>query len=148
MYKINSAIDKIRNVKFESGIDSIKSTSLSSFTGGWRPQVPLRAWYQVRVGTQAEPLTSSKIWQKQFAVTGDETWVHYFEPVRKVSNKIWVNKMSRSPIITKRPLSAKNVLYIILFFEGVAIEVRKVLQRRSTEETEKVLSGTTPCHWF
>ena len=25
---------------------------------------------------------------------------------------------------------------------------RKVLQRRSTEETEKVLSETTPCHWF
>ena len=24
----------------------------------------------------------------------------------------------------------------------------KVLQRRSTEETEKVLSGMTPCHWF
>ena len=25
---------------------------------------------------------------------------------------------------------------------------RKVLQRRSTEETEKVLSETMPCHWF
>ena len=25
---------------------------------------------------------------------------------------------------------------------------RKVVQRRSTEETEKVLSETTPCHWF
>ena len=32
--------------------------------------------------------------KKQFAnvVTGDETWVHYFEPVRKVSNKIWATK--------------------------------------------------------
>ena len=31
--------------------------------------------------------------KKQFAnvVTGDETWVHYFEPARKVSNKIWAN---------------------------------------------------------
>ena len=34
--------------------------------------------------------------KKQFAnvVTGDETWVHYFEPVRKVSNKIWATKHS------------------------------------------------------
>jgi hypothetical protein len=32
----------------------------------------------------------SKYDKKQFAnvVTGDETWVNYFEPVRKVSNKI------------------------------------------------------------
>ena len=51
--------------------------------------------------------------KKQFAnvVTGDETWVHYFEPVRKVSNKIWVTKHSKRPIIAKRSLSTKKVLY-------------------------------------
>ena len=98
--------------------------------------------------------------KKQFAnvVTGDETWAHYFEPVRKVSNKIWATKHSKRPIIAKRSLSTKKVLYAIFFSgEGVAIKVpvkkgqkhhRKVLQRRSTEETEKVLSETTPCHWF
>ena len=34
--------------------------------------------------------------KKQFAnfVTGDETWVHYFEFVRKVSNKIWATKQA------------------------------------------------------
>ena len=57
-------------------------------------------------------------------VTGDETWVHYFEPVRKVSNKIWATKHSKRPIITKRPLSTKKVLYAIFFSdEGVAIKV-------------------------
>ena len=98
--------------------------------------------------------------KKQFAnvVTGDETWVHYFEPVRKVSNKIGATKHSKRPIIAKRSLSTKKVLYAIFFSgEGVAIKVPvkkgqkhlgKVLQRRSTEETEKVLSETTPCHWF
>ena len=95
--------------------------------------------------------------KKQFAnfVTGDETWVHYFEPVRKVSNKIWATKHSRRPIIAKRSLSAKKVLYaIFLSGVGVAIKVpvkkhhRKELQRRSTEETEKVLSETTPYQWF
>ena len=37
--------------------------------------------------------------KKQFVnfVTGDETWVHYFEPVRKVRNK-----HSKRPIIAKR----------------------------------------------
>ena len=64
--------------------------------------------------------------KKPFAnvVTGDETWVHYFEPVRKVSNKIWATKHSKRPIIAKRSLSAKKVLYAIFFSgEGVAIKV-------------------------
>ena len=48
---------------------------------------------------------------KQLAdvVTGDETWVHYCEPVRKVSNKIWATKHSKLPIIVIRSLSAKKV---------------------------------------
>ena len=47
--------------------------------------------------------------KKQFAnvVTGDETWAHYSEPVRKVSNKIWATKHSKRPIIAKPSLSAK-----------------------------------------
>ena len=64
--------------------------------------------------------------KKQFAnvVTGDETWVHYFEPVRKVSNKIWATKHSKRPIIAKRSLSTKKVLYAIFFSgEEVAIKV-------------------------
>ena len=64
--------------------------------------------------------------KKQFAnvVTGDETWVHYFEPVRKVSSKIWATKHSKRPIIAKRSLSTKKVLYAIFFSdEGVAIKV-------------------------
>ena len=64
--------------------------------------------------------------KKQFAnvVTGDETWVHYFEPVRKVSNKIWATKHSKRPIIAKRSLSTKKILYAIFFSgEGVAIKV-------------------------
>ena len=64
--------------------------------------------------------------KKQFAnvVTGDETWVHYFEPVRKVSNKIWATKYSKRPIISERSLSTKKVLYAIFFSgEGVAIKV-------------------------
>ena len=63
--------------------------------------------------------------KKQFAnvVTGDETWVHYFEPVRKVSNKIWATKHSKRPIIAKRSLSTKKILYAIFSGEGVTIKV-------------------------
>ena len=64
--------------------------------------------------------------KKQFAnvVTGDETWVHYFEPVRKFSDKIWDTKHNKRPIIAKRSLSAKKVLYAIFFSgEGVAMKV-------------------------
>ena len=66
--------------------------------------------------------------KKQFAnvVTGDENWVHYFEPVRKISDKIWATKHSKRPIIAKRSLSTKKVLYAIFFSgEGVAIKVKK-----------------------
>ena len=64
--------------------------------------------------------------KKQFAnvVTSDETWVHYFEPIRKVSNKIWATKHSKRPIIAKRSLSTKKVLYAIFFSgKGVAMKV-------------------------
>ena len=64
--------------------------------------------------------------KKQFAnfVAGDENRVYYFEPVRKVSNKISATKHSRSPIIVKWSLSARKVWHAIFFSgEGVAIKV-------------------------
>ena len=63
--------------------------------------------------------------KKQFAnvVIGDETWVHYFEPVRKVSNKIWATRHSKHPIIAKCSLSAKKVLYAI-FFSGEVVAIK------------------------
>ena len=84
--------------------------------------------------------------KKQFAkvVTGDETWVHY---------KIWTTKHSKCPIIAIRSSIAKKVLYAIRSRNNNASEKgqkqhRKVLQRHSTEESEKVLSETTLCHWI
>ena len=102
----------------------------------------------------------SKYDRKQFAnvVTGDETWVNYSEPVRKVSNKIWATKHSKRPIIAKRPLSTKKVLYAIFFSgEGVALKVPVKKGKSITgkyykdvvlKKLKKVLSETTLCHWF
>ena len=40
--------------------------------------------------------------KKQFSnfVTSDETWVHYFEPVRKVSNKIWATNTANAQLLS------------------------------------------------
>ena len=98
--------------------------------------------------------------KKRFAnvVTGDENGVYQFEPVRKFSNKIRASKHSRRPIIAKRFFSARKIQYAIFFSgDGVAIKVpvekskrhhHKALHRHSTGEAEKILSETTPCHWF
>ena len=55
--------------------------------------------------------------KKQFAnvVTGDETWIYYFEPVRKVSNKIWATKNSKRPIIAKREYKEGFVFNLLLW---------------------------------
>ena len=98
--------------------------------------------------------------KKQFVnvVTGDETWVHYFEPVRKVSNKIWATKHSQTPNNCQTFFEYKEgfVCNLLLWWRSRNKSASekgqkhhwKVLQRRSNEETEKVLSETMPCHWF
>ena len=32
-------------------------------------------------------------------VTGDETWVYYFEPKRKVAKRIWATKMPDAQVL-------------------------------------------------
>ena len=91
-------------------------------------------------------------------MTDNENWIYYFEPVRKVSNKIWATKHSRRPTIAKWSLSARKVWYAVFFSgEGATIKMPvekgkkyfwKVLQRHSTAEAKNILSETTPCHWF
>ena len=41
--------------------------------------------------------------QKLFmnVVTYDETWMHYFEPHRKISNRVWLTKMQEGHILPK-----------------------------------------------
>ena len=55
--------------------------------------------------------------QRQFAniIIGDETWVHYFEPVKKIGNKIWLSKHGIRPVV-QRTMSTKKVLCAISFF--------------------------------
>ena len=41
--------------------------------------------------------------QRQFAniVTGDDTFVNFFEPLRKIGNKIWLIVHGRWPVVAK-----------------------------------------------
>ena len=47
-------------------------------------------------------------------LTGDETWVHMFEPQRRADNKQWKRK-EKGPCIAKRTISSKKMLYAIFF---------------------------------
>ena len=48
-------------------------------------------------------------------LTGDETWVHMFEPQRRADNKQWKRKDQKRPCIAKRTTSSKKMLYSIFF---------------------------------
>ena len=48
-------------------------------------------------------------------LTGDETWVHMFEPQRRADNKQWKWKDKKRPCIAKRTINSKKMLYAIFF---------------------------------
>ena len=48
-------------------------------------------------------------------LTGDETWVHTFEPQRRADNKQWKQKDQKRPCIAKRTITSKKMLYAIFF---------------------------------
>ena len=57
-------------------------------------------------------------------ITGDETWVHFYEPKRKIQNKIWATKGGKRLCIAKRTRNVKKVIYVIFFTnQGPAIQI-------------------------
>ena len=48
-------------------------------------------------------------------ITGDETWVHFYEPKRKIDNRKWALKYAKRQVSAKQTLAAKTVLYAIFF---------------------------------
>ena len=63
-------------------------------------------------------------------LTGDETWVHMFEPQRRADNKQWKRKDQKRPCIAKRTISSKKMLYAIFF-----------------NSSSSALSIWSYCHW-
>ena len=48
-------------------------------------------------------------------LTGDETWVHMFEPQRRADKKQWKRKDRKRLCIAKKTISSKKMLYAIFF---------------------------------
>ena len=75
--------------------------------------------------------------------TGNKTWIHYFEPLKKAENKAWVPKGWDAPQITRRCRSQKYFTHYLLQGHGAA-EGRKghhggigLLQRLCSFGTEQ-----------
>ena len=81
-------------------------------------------------------------------LTGDETWVHMFEPQRRTDNKQWKRKDQKRPYIVKRTISSKKMYAIFFNSSGPFMQVPcpiwsyshwPILQEFCTEESERVL---------
>ena len=58
----------------------------------------------MHVRTARKPLKRfPRYGQKLFMneVTYDESWMHYFEPHRKISNRVWFTKMQEGLVLPK-----------------------------------------------
>ena len=48
-------------------------------------------------------------------VTGDETWIYYFQPDSKAKNKVWVSSEGNRPVIAHRCKTSNHMLYVMFF---------------------------------
>ena len=63
-------------------------------------------------------------------VTGDEAYVHIFEPQRKMDNKIWATRNARRSVIAKMTLSGKKVMLALFCDINRHIVQASVLRER------------------
>ena len=85
-------------------------------TARWIPRLLTDEQRRQRVKTARELLKRYPKFDKNVFnsfVTGDETWVHFFEPQRKINNKIWATKNAKRPCVAKRLQSSKKVMFAI-----------------------------------
>ena len=56
-------------------------------------------------------------------LTGDETWLHMFEPQRRADNKQWKQKDQKRPCIAKRTISLKKMYAIFFNSSGPVVQM-------------------------
>ena len=74
--------------------------------------------------------------------TGDETWMHFYEPMRKADNKAWRPKGGKPLKIARRSKSTTKVMYTVFFnSKGVLAQIpcKKNQSVNSVFYTQKVL---------
>ena len=64
-------------------------------------------------------------------ITGDETWIYFYEPERKQQTRAWVKKGTKGPQIVKKSKSAYKVLYT-MFFNTKGVLLQKPCQKGKT----------------
>jgi histone-lysine N-methyltransferase SETMAR len=93
----------------------------------WVPHVLTEAQKVSRVETAASLLRKFRAWGDNVMhdiATGDETWVHLFEPPRKAQNMAWVKKGDPRPTVAKREKSSEKVLYTFFFTkDGILLQL-------------------------
>jgi histone-lysine N-methyltransferase SETMAR len=93
----------------------------------WVPHILTESQKTARMETAASLLRKFKAWGENVfrdIATGDETWMHLFEPPRKAQNMAWVSKEDPRPTIAKRERSSEKVLYTFFFtMEGILLQL-------------------------
>ena len=56
-------------------------------------------------------------------LTGDETWVHMFEPQRRADNKQWMRKDKKRPYIAKGTIRSKKMYAVFFNSSGPVVQV-------------------------
>ena len=104
-----------------------KHLNMTKISVRWIPLLLTEDQKRLRVKTAKSLLKMyPKYNNRSFAnfVTGDETWVHFYEPKRKHQNKIWATRNMKRPCIAKRTMSVRKVMYAIFFSnQGPAIQI-------------------------
>lgn len=93
----------------------------------WVPHVLTSAQKALRVETASSLLRKFRAWGENSLhdiATGDETWMHLFEPPRKAQNMAWVGTSDSRPTVAKRERSSVKVLYTFFFTkEGILVQI-------------------------
>ena len=61
-------------------------------------------------------------------MTGDETWLYFFESDNKLNNNMWVGENKERPVIARQNRSVTRVMYDLFF------DIDRILARVSVPE--------------
>ena len=95
-----------------------KRLDLRKFCARWVPHLLTEEQKTQRLKCARELLKTYKGCNSRVIsnlLTGDDTWVHKFEPKRRADNQQWKRKDQKRPCIAKRTISSKKMLFAIFF---------------------------------
>lgn len=144
--KVSAAVEKDRRFTIQ---DLSKKTKLSQTTvwriltvclglilkcARWIPKVLTKEQKNFRVAASKENLTlyyqDPEFFENQL-VTGDETYIHHYEPETKRQSMQWLESGSAPPKKAIRKLSAKKVMALV-FWDNIGVLLIKYFRKGQT----------------